>query len=686
MPNRLADETSPYLRQHADNPVDWYPWGDEAFERARQTGKPIFLSVGYSACHWCHVMAHESFEDEATAELLNEHFVSVKVDREERPDLDAIYMGAVQALTGRGGWPMSVFLTPDAAPFFGGTYFPNQRRHGMPSFSDVLTHISDLWTEKRGQVMDAADELTKALQNHAVEALRASEGVDDAILESADSSLHRSFDWNHGGWGDAPKFPQPTVIEYVLRRHIETGDGRLLDMVIQTLDAMMNGGIHDQLGGGFHRYSTDEKWLIPHFEKMLYDNAQLASVYLHAWQVTEKAAYRQVAVDTLDYMVREMRDPMGGFYSAQDADSEGEEGSFFVWTPGELEAALGDTSASAEVQTVQRLFGVTDSGNFEGKNILYLSRPLPAVAEELAMTVEDLESRFKDARDRLFAARESRPKPARDDKVLTSWNGLTLAAFAEAARLLGRDDYLAIAEQNAQFVLSQMRMESGRLQRTWQGGHGRLNGYLEDHAFYAFGLLELYQTTFDPRWFDAARQLIDHCTAHFADARGGFFDTSDDHESLLLRPKSLDDGAVPSGGAVACDALLRMAEYTGEQRYAETAVKAISQMHELMSRVPLGSARWLSALDFYLSPAQALAVVGDNPAPLLEVVREEYRPNVIVALGDGVDSAGVALLEGRTAEKGRTTAYLCRQFMCERPVTSAEELRVLMKRIVATRV
>jgi hypothetical protein len=681
--NRLISETSPYLLQHAENPVDWFPWGPEAFAKARSEDKPVFLSVGYSACHWCHVMEHESFENDETAALLNRHFVPVKVDREERPDIDAIYMDAVQALTQRGGWPMSVFLTPEGVPFYGGTYFPDKARYGMPSFSAVLTGIAELWENSRGEILEAGSRLEAALQqeNAATAGPRRVTGASET-LDVAMRALSQTFDKANGGWGDAPKFPQPAVIGFVLRRHLATGDERLLTMATQTLDAMVRGGIHDQLGGGFHRYATNAAWLVPHFEKMLYDNGQLARIYLHAWQVTGDETYLRTATGTLDYIAREMLDEEGGFYAAQDADTEGEEGAFFVWTPAEIQAVAESVCDDPVVDAdlLMKAYGVTPAGNFEGKSILYLAADEEEIAARQGMSAAEARSRLAHLRAALFEQRERRVKPGLDDKVLASWNGLMLAAFADAGRVLGRADYLAIAVKNAGFVLSQMRDAEGRMLRTWKGGRARLNGYLEDHAHYADGLLELYQATFEPRWFHAARELGDAILEHFVDPAGGFFDTSDDHEALLLRPKGVQDGAIPSGGAMAATVLLRLAEYTGEGRYADAAEAALAPLQTYMARAPLGFAQWLTALDFMFAPPQGLAIVGDDPLPLLSVVQPDYRPNLLVAAGPSLADQGIALLEGREAIDGHATAYLCRQFLCERPVIEAEELVELLGR------
>ena len=680
MPNRLASETSPYLLQHANNPVDWFPWGDEAFEKACREDKPVFLSVGYSACHWCHVMEHESFEDEATAALMNEHFVSVKVDREERPDVDAIYMKAIQAMTEHGGWPMSVFLTPGRGPFYGGTYFPNTPRHGMPSFTQVLERIAELWQSQRDEIVDAGRRLSAALAQGRTAAAGSGVSVGRDTLDAAVRGLSVSFDRVHGGWGGAPKFPQPAVIEFILRRYVATGDASLLDMATSTLDAMARGGICDQLGGGFHRYATDAIWLVPHFEKMLYDNAQLARVYLHAWQLTGEPLYRRVTEETLDYVVREMRDGRGGFYSAQDADSEGVEGRFFVWTPDEIVAALDGHSADpgGDARLFMSAYGVTERGNFEGANILYVADSMDSAGTGSTRKPDDVETRMRVARAALLEARNDRVKPGTDDKVLAGWNGLMLSAFAEAARALGREDYLDVAQMNAEFVLTQMRDSHSRLLRTWKDGQSRLNGYLEDYAHYAEGLLELYQSTFDPAWFEAARGLSDEILAHFSDPAGGFFDTSDDHEELLFRPKETQDGAIPSGGSAAAMVLAKLGEYTGESRYSEAALAAVTGMGEEMAQIPLGFAGWLSALDFILSPPSELAIVGPDPQPMLTLVRATYRPNLVVAArASGADS-GIPLFKGRDSVGGSTTAYLCRQFACERPAVTPEELGELL--------
>jgi len=656
------------LLQHADNPVDWYPWGEEALQKARAEDKPIFLSIGYSACHWCHVMAHESFEDERVAAILNERFVSVKVDREERPDLDRIYMSAVQALTGSGGWPMSVFLTPEGQPFYGGTYFPPRPRYGMPSFSDVLLAVADAWQNRRPELVEGGQNLVAAMERQmdvAGDVKR--EDVKRDTLDGAFGNLTRRFDRIHGGWGGAPKFPQPMALEFLLRYHHTTGDPQALQMVSQTLEAMARGGMYDQLGGGFHRYSVDDHWLVPHFEKMLYDNAQLARVYLHAWQVTGGSFYRTIAEETLDYVVREMTSLEGGFYSTQDADSEGEEGKFFVWTPDEIRSVLGD-----QTEPFLAAYGATEGGNFEGRNIL-----------ELKGSLEERDV-LADERRQLFEVREARIHPGRDEKVLTSWNGLMLAAFAEAARVLEREDYREVAERNAEFLLSELRTSDGRLVHTWKAGVAKGNGFLEDYTHLIEGLIEFYQTTFDPRWYVAAHELAETMIEHFSAPEGGFYDTSDDHEALIVRPRELQDNAVPSGNGMATFVLLRLAGLAEEPRYLELARAALSPMQPMLAQYPLGFAQWLIALDHVLSHPREIAILGDRSAAdtraLLEICRAGYRPRQVLALGGPSTGPGaVPLLQNRDPIDGRATAYVCIDSVCRAPVTEPEELLELIE-------
>lgn len=668
MPNRLIDETSPYLLQHADNPVNWYPWGEEALLLAHDADRPVFLSIGYSACHWCHVMAHESFEDEQVATILNEHFVSVKVDREERPDLDHIYMTAVQALTGSGGWPMSIFLTPEGTPFYGGTYFPPTPRYGMPSFTQVLHAIVDAWQDRRDELVTSGQKLVSAIQQQGqADAASTSRrrDLDENTPYSAFRALQQSFDRSNGGWGQAPKFPQPMALEFLLRYHHATSNADALEMVTQTLEAMARGGMYDHLGGGFHRYSVDERWLTPHFEKMLYDNAQLARVYLHAWQVTGRTFFRTVVEETLDYVMREMLAPGGGFYSTQDADSEGVEGKFFVWTPDEIREVL-DGEADAFMAT----YGVTRHGNFEGRNILEFVGDM------------DQRSSLASARRKLFEARDKRVHPRRDDKVLTSWNGLMLAAFSEAGRVLDREDYRQTATKCAEFLLREVRSHDGRLLHTWKDESARFNGYLEDYSYFINGLLELYQTTFEPRLYLAAHELTQTMLAHFQAPGGGFYDTSDDHEALITRPRDLQDNATPSGNAMAVTALLKLAGLSSEPRYVELAHQTLAQIQPMMAQYPLGFGQWLAALSYALSHSREIVIIGQPQAPdtiaLLGIAQDGYQPHQIVAVGAPDSDMSIAAFQDRGRIGNRATAYVCANFACQAPVADPDGLRALL--------
>ena len=679
MPNRLAHESSPYLLQHANNPVDWHPWGEEALRKAKTENKPIFLSIGYAACHWCHVMEHESFEDAETAEILNRHFVSIKVDREERPDLDAIYMEAVVGMTGNGGWPMSVWLTPDGVPFYAGTYFPKTSRYGMPSFKQVLTALAEAWVNEPEKIEHTRQSLLEFYARQQQALSETATALDPDLAEAVVQALNNAFDQAHGGWGRAPKFPQPMTIEFLLRHAHRTGDERARRMIDQTLTAMAHGGMYDQLGGGFHRYSTDARWLVPHFEKMLYDNSQLARAYLHAWQWSGNPLYRRIAVETLDYVAREMTHPAGGFYSTQDADSEGEEGKFFVWSADEVWDLLGP-----EAVLFGDVYDVTRAGNWEGHNILHVARPVEAVAHAHGLDVAALEHILGECRRKLFARREQRVKPGRDEKVLTAWNGLMLAAFAEAARALGRDDYRQIAIRNADFLLRELRGPNGRLFRAWKDGHGAgLNGYLEDYTHLAEGLIELYQTTFDARWFVAARELMDAALDHFQAEDGSFYDTSDDHEQLVTRPRDLQDNAVPSGNAMATTVLLKLGAYTGEARYVEIAESLLGRLQASIPRYPTAFGQWLIAHDLAVNAPQEVALVGDPGAPdtqaLLQVVFDGFRPNQVAALKKPGASSPIPLLEGREPIGGRATAYVCRRFACQMPVTEPADLAQQLK-------
>jgi uncharacterized protein len=678
--NRLINETSPYLLQHAHNPVEWYPWGDEAFEKARNEDKPVLVSIGYSACHWCHVMEHESFEDEATAAIQNEHFVNIKVDMEERPDVDQIYMNFVQITTGRGGWPMNVFLTPDKRPFFGGTYFPPSARYGMPSWQQILLSIAESYRERRDELEHSANDIVGELRRMSV--VESSSSLSTDMLDAAFASFSKTFDATNGGFGGAPKFPQAMSLEFLLRYHHRTNDERALQMVTHTLDKMACGGIYDQLGGGFHRYAVDAIWLVPHFEKMLYDNAQLVRVYLHAYQVTGSEFYKRIAVETLEYVRRDMLDASGGFYSAQDADSEGEEGKFFVWTPEEIAEILDEE----EARNFNSYYDVTVAGNFEGKNILNVKNPVAIP------TSWDSDSCVK-----LFVEREKRVKPFRDEKILTAWNGLMLATFAEAARVLNNDEYLRIAERNAEFIKTQLmaderttpstqsgghlaprvRRGAARLLRTWKDGKAKLNGYVEDYANVVDGLIELYQATGKIEYLVGAKRLADTMITEFWDEEsGGFFFTSNDHEELIVRNKDFYDNATPSGNSVAADILLKLAKFTGDERYERFAITTLRLAASQIRRFPQGFGRALSALEFHLGETKEVVIIGEKGNELESEIHGKYLPDAVVVLSSEPesDSTTIPLLKDRGMINGKATAYVCENFVCQRPVTSVEEL------------
>jgi uncharacterized protein YyaL (SSP411 family) len=654
MANRLALQTSPYLLQHASNPVDWYPWGEAALDRARELDRPLLVSIGYAACHWCHVMAHESFSDPETAALMNERFVCVKVDREERPDVDALYIEAVQAMTGQGGWPLNVFLTPEQVPFYGGTYFPPRPVHGMPPWRAVLDAVADAWETKRGEIRARQGDMVRRLQGTAL--LEPSlDGPGEDALARATDGLRSGYDRAHGGFGGAPKFPPSCVLELLLAR----GE---IDMALATLRAMAAGGLQDQVGGGFHRYTVDATWTVPHFEKMLYDNALLARAYLHGYQVCGDPALRGVCERALDWALREMRGPEGGFASALDADSEGVEGRFYVWTVDELSAVLGDRARGAIAW-----FAATPGGNFEGAtNVLRGDgAPEPVDAAEIRATLLD--------------ARAARVRPGLDDKRLTSWNALMIGALADAGTVLGRRDYLDAARGCAEFVLGSLRAEDGRLLRTWRDGRAHLSAYLEDHAFLVEALLTLYEASFEERWFIAARELADTMIARYGDPeRGGFYTTASDAEALIARRKDLDDAPLPSGNASAALGLGRLAALTGEHRYVEHAEGVLRLLAPYAARHPQAFGHLLRALDFHLARVREVALVGADVSELAAVVRSALRPHVVLAAGgDGKDSA-VALLSGRSAVDDHPAAYVCEGFACRAPVTTAEELAALL--------
>ena len=693
--NRLAGETSPYLLQHAHNPVDWFPWGQDALSRALLLDRPIFLSIGYAACHWCHVMERESFEDEATAAALNAGFVAIKVDREERPDLDQLYMGAVQAMTGSGGWPMSVFLTPDGRPFYGGTYFPDTPRHGMPSFRQVLEGVRAAWTTQRAELEQSASRMVEALA--ASQALAGSAGSPSGaaptalpgpeVLDAATAGIVASFDPANGGWGRAPKFPQPMTIEFLLRRHVATGEPAPLEVALRSLGAMAAGGIHDQLGGGFHRYATDARWLVPHFEQMLYDNAQLARVYAHAWALTGDASLLEAMTGVLDYVERELATPDGGFAASQDADTEGEEGATFTWTAAEVRDVLAGDAA-----LFSAAYGVTDAGNWEGRTILSRVRADAELAERFGLSVDEVEGRLAAARSSLLARRASRAQPARDDKVLAAWNGLAIAAFADAARALAAADepdqvvlaarYRETATGAADAVLVYLRRPDGRLRRSWRDGRASSDGVLEDYANLADGLLALYEATFVERWFDAAVGLVDVVLAHFAHPDGGFFDTADDGERLVVRPRDVQDNATPSGGSMTATVLLRLAALTGEDRYRVAAERAIGTLGPLLERHPTAFAQWLCALAVAHAPSTEVAIVGEAESAALRAlvvaVDRGYHPFRVQASSATPAASSVPLLSGRFALDGRPTAFVCHGFACRLPVTEPEALEALL--------
>jgi uncharacterized protein YyaL (SSP411 family) len=679
--NRLANESSPYLRQHAHNPVDWYPWGEEALWRARELDRPIFLSVGYSACHWCHVMEHESFEDPEIGRILNEHFVSIKVDREERPDLDQIYMTAVQLLTQHGGWPMSVFLTPDLQPFYAGTYFPPDDRYAgqMPSFRRVLGSIIQAWQDRRDTIKDQAGQLAE----HVRQASRLEPGsgaLDETLLRQAASLLRRAFDPTYGGFGSAPKFPHTMDLRLLLRVWKRFGDDDALEMTRRTLDGMARGGMYDQIGGGFHRYSTDRRWLVPHFEKMLYDNALLAVAYLEAFQATAEPFYREVVEETLAYVLREMTSSEGPFYSTQDADSEGEEGKFYVWSAAEIRQILGDELAGV----FAAVYDVTDEGNWEDKNILNRSRTYAQDARMLGMSEEDLRRKLDEAQRRLYEVRSRRVWPGRDEKVLTSWNGLMIAAFAQAAAVLDRPDYAEAATRAANFLVTRMRGPDGRLLRTWSAGaEAKLNGYLEDYAFLLDALVSLYEATYEPRWIEVALELSGVLVNQFWDeAEGGFFYTGRDHEPLIARTKDAHDSSIPSGNAMAATALLRLARLTGRADLEERALATLRLFSELLAASPQAAGQMLLALDFHLGPVKEFAVVGDpavaETREALRLIHRGFRPGRVIAVKGPGMAMEVETLIPLLADKpaaAEVTTYICEHFACQAPLVGVEALK-----------
>ena len=671
MPNHLINETSPYLLQHANNPVEWFPWGAEAFARAKSENKPVLLSIGYSACHWCHVMAHESFENEAIARLMNEHFVNIKVDREERPDLDQIYMNAVQMMTHQGGWPMTVFLTPEGVPFYGGTYFPPQDRYNMPGFPRVLIGVSQAYQEQQDEIRETGASLVQELHR-----LNQTGGSDHPIelemLNAAYIGIVRNYDTVNGGFGGAPKFPPAMTLEFLLRTYARTGNQDALDMVSHTCRKMAHGGMYDQLGGGFHRYSTDSRWLVPHFEKMLYDNALLSRLYLHYFQVSQDATARDTVSGILDYVLREMTHPDGGFYSTQDADSEGHEGKFFVWDSAEIRDALGESDGDL----FNAYYNITDAGNFEGRNIPNVTRSIAEVAQVRGISEEELRGALERSRGKLFELREQRVKPDRDEKILTAWNGLMLASFAEAGVVLNRPGYTTAARRNAEFVLSSLRRD-GSLLRTWKDGIAKFNAYLEDYAFLIEGLVTLYETTGEFQWLKEALTLTERMIDEFWDEdAGAFFFTGKSHESLIVRSKDYFDNATPSGNSVAAMVLLRLAILMDSEKYRSLATAVLREVGDQARRYPSGFGYALSAAYFLLSSPREVAIVDSDQSNRGQMIAETWRrylPNKVVASG-----GAVPLLENRPMIDGLATAYVCENYTCKHPVTDLKALAELL--------
>jgi len=673
--NHLINETSPYLLQHAHNPVDWYPWGEAALGKARAEDKPILLSIGYSACHWCHVMEHESFENEDIATLMNENFVNIKVDREERPDLDQIYMNAVQMMTGQGGWPMTMFLTPEGVPFYGGTYFPPHDRYNMPGFPRILASVAEAYRSQPEQVASTATAMLGELRRVGlVEESR--EILTTDVLDHAFRRIAANYDRTNGGFGGAPKFPPAMNLEFFLHTFYRTGAPEALDMVENTARKMAEGGMYDQLGGGFHRYSVDAKWLVPHFEKMLYDNALLSRMYLHTYQVTKNPESRRVVEETLDYVVREMTDDSGGFYSSQDADSEGEEGKFFVWSRQEVLEVLGDHDGDIFCQ----YYDVTERGNFEGQNILHITKSIEDVAGKNKISGDQLQAMLSTGRQKLFELREQRIKPGRDEKILTSWNGLMLGSFAEASAILDRPDYRKVAEANARFLLTHARRD-GLLLRTYKDGEAKLNGYLEDYAGLLDGLLSLYEATGELTWIESAVSLADKMIEQFWDeSSGGFFFTGNSHEQLIIRSKEFMDNATPSGNSIATLSLLRLGLLTGNEDYQRRATAVLRLMADQIRRYPSAFGFALCAVDFYLGSPLEVVVVGPANAALddlLQAVRRTYVPNRVIAIcHEEYDQAAalIPLFNGRNTLAGQPTAFVCHDNTCQKPANTAAEL------------
>jgi hypothetical protein len=678
--NRLIHESSPYLLQHAHNPVDWYPWGEEALERARREDRPIFLSIGYSACHWCHVMEHESFENPGIAELMNGLFVNIKVDREERPDLDRIYMSAVQMITGSGGWPMSVFLTPELKPFFGGTYFPPEDRWGRPGFAKLLQAAASAYRTNREAIESSGEEVTQRIAGIAAvgpgDAL-----LTPALLDAATRSIVANHDLDHGGFGTSPKFPQSIVLQLLLREYRRSGDLEVSQVVRTSLDAMAAGGIYDHLGGGFHRYSTDERWLVPHFEKMLYDNALLSIAYLEAFQATGDEDYARIGRETLDFLLREMTSPEGGFFATQDADSEEGEGAFFVWTAERIRAVLGEE----EADLFERAYGVDEVGNFEGRSVLHRAKTDAALAASQGLEEAVVARRLAASRNSLFRERETRVKPARDEKILADWNGLAIAAFARGSRVLAETRFRDAAARAAEFVVSRMRDPQGRLFHVWTQGHAKVPAFLDDHACLVAAMVDLYEATGDPRWLREASSLRDAMIAGFWDeGDGAFFDTVAGQGDLIARTRDASDGAVPSGNSMAACGLIRLARILGEADGLAKAERILRAFTPIMQSFPMGAGQMLLALDLLLAPPQEIVIVGaeddGSTRALRGIVDRLFLPHAVLLRGDGTNGGGLAGLEGKGLVDGLPAAYVCAGFACRAPVTTPLELAEALKR------
>jgi uncharacterized protein len=703
--NRLINESSPYLLQHAYNPVDWYAWGDEALQRAKKEDKPIFISIGYSACHWCHVMAHESFEDEAIASLMNEKFINIKIDREERPDLDDIYQRVAQLATGNGGWPLSVFLTPEQKPFYVGTYFPKDSRYGMPGFGTILVQLSEAYTNRKQEIQSATAEFMHALTSSARDIQFSQAGQQDVIsktgrstLEEAAIGLIHMADNIYGGFGQAPKFPNVSNLLFLLRYYDISGINRFRDFVIFTADKMIRGGIHDQLGGGFARYSTDQRWQIPHFEKMLYDNALLTQLYAELYQVSRNKRYLETAEKILGYVIREMTSPSGGFYSAQDADSDGEEGKFYTWSKQEIIHSIGDEKEDADIFC--EYYGITEAGNFEGKNILHITKSTEEIARRYGKSLEEIEQLLQRISEILFTIREKRIKPGRDDKILTSWNGLMISAFAKVYRITNNPKYLNYATRGIEFIEDKIGTSDGRLRRTFKDGVSKLNAYLDDYAFYISALLDVFEVDTNSRYIEKAISYADFMIKHFWDEkRENFFFTSDDHEQLIVRTKSLYDLAIPSGNSMAASALLRLYHITRNSDYLLKAEQIMSTGAKAAAENPFGFGQLLNAVYLYIKKPIEITIIGTNIEKPTESERmsnwlgKQFIPNSIIAIVKNQSQleglSTYPFFEGKKVDYNKQTdkisaynvplgaehAFVCKDFSCSVPILSLEQLQ-----------